>query len=71
MKTILAYDELFEMDRALLSAYYTFSMIDPQVCDFVDGKPVIKRPDVVEAKLASVKEMVGYVLSYRAQEKKN
>jgi hypothetical protein len=71
MKTILAYDELFEMDRALLSTFYTFSMIDPQVCDFIDGRPVIKRPDVVEAKLASVKEMVGYVLSYRAQEKKN
>jgi hypothetical protein len=71
MRTVLGYDELFEMDHALVAAFYTYSMLDPAVCDFVDGKPIIKRPDIVEAKLASVKEMVGYVLSYRAQQQKN
>lgn len=71
MKTVLAYDELFEMDLALLASFYTFSMIDPQVCDLGSGKPVIIRPDIVEVKLASVKEMVGYIVSYRAQQQKN
>lgn len=67
MRTVLGYDELFEMEHALVAAFYTYSMLDPGVCDFVDGRPIVKRPDVVEAKLAAVKEMVGYILSYRAQ----
>jgi len=67
MRTILAYDELFEMDYALLGAFYTYSMIDPSVCHLEEGVPVITRPDIVEAKLASVKEMVGYIQGYRAQ----
>lgn len=67
MRTILAYDELFEMDYALLGAFYTYSMIDPLVCQIQEGVPVITRPDIVEAKLASVKEMVGYIQAYRSQ----
>ena len=70
MRTVLGYDELFEMDHALVAAFYTYAMLDPAVCDFVDGKPMIKRPDIVEAKLASVKEMVGYVLSERGRKGK-
>ncbi len=71
MRTVLGYDELFEMDHALIATFYTYAMLDPEVCEFVDSKPVVKRPDVVETKLASTREMVGYVLSYRAEATKN
>ena len=71
MRTVLGYDELFEMDHALIAAFYTYAMLDPEVCAFVDGKPEVKRPDVLETKLASTREMVGYVLSFRAEANKN
>lgn len=67
MKSIIKYDHLFEMDHALLSAFYTYAIVDPEVCSIIDGKPFIERPDLVEQKLRTVKEMIEYVLLYRSQ----
>jgi hypothetical protein len=66
MKTILRYDTLFKMDEVLVSTYYTYSMIDPKVCQIVDGKPNVIRPDLVEEGLMNLKEMVDYVIYYRS-----
>ena len=67
MRTVLGYDELFEMEHALVAAFYTYSMLDPQVAAIEHGKPSVKRPDILERKLANVTEMVSYVLTYRTQ----
>ncbi len=65
MKSVLHYEHLFEVDHVLLAAYYTFAFADPGVCTVTDGKPVVTRPDIVEEKLYTVKEMIQKVAQYR------
>ena len=65
MKTMISYDQVLKMDDALVSSFYTYSMLDPNVCEFKNGKPNVVRPDLVEAKLGQVKEMVDYLVYYR------
>ena len=67
IKAIVKYDHLFEMDRALLAALYTYAFVDPEVCTIIDGKLIINRPDLAEKKLDTVNEMIKYVLYYREQ----
>ena len=65
LESVLHYDKAFEVDHMLLAAYYTYAFADPAVCSIEDGKPVVKRPDLVEEKLYVVKEMVAKVSEYR------
>lgn len=66
MKAVLRYDGIFSMDVALLSAFYTYAMLDPAVSEITpDGHIKVTRPDLVEAKLRTVKEMIQYVKYYR------
>lgn len=65
MKAILSYDAVFKMDEVLLSAFYTYAMIDPSVCVLENGRPKIKRPDIAEIKLTYVNEMINYINHYR------
>ncbi|MEL6987669.1 MAG: hypothetical protein AAGK97_07530, partial [Bacteroidota bacterium] len=67
MKVVLQYDSIIEMDKALISAMYTYGMIDPSVATIQNNKPEITRPDIAESKLAIVKEMVKYIVYYRNQ----
>lgn len=69
VKSILAYDQLLKMDEVLVATFYTYSFMDPEVSVIKDGKPEITRPDLLEAKLRSVKEITGYIYSYRKQKK--
>ena len=66
MKVLLQYDRIFPIDRILLSTFYTYGMIDKKVCSLEDGKLKILRPDIVETKLASVKQMIEYIVYYRS-----
>ena len=70
IQSVLAYDKIFKMDEVLVNTFYTYSFMDPEISIIKDGKPEIVRPDILEAKLANVEEMVNYVLKYRAQQKK-
>lgn len=70
IKIVLGYDKIFKMDEMLVNTFYTYSFMDPEISIIKDGKPEIVRPDIFEAKLANVKEMVNYVLKYREQQKK-
>ena len=70
MQSVLAYDTIFKMDEVLVNTFYTYSFMDQEISIIKDGKPEIVRPDILEAKLANVKEMVNYVLKYREQQKK-
>jgi hypothetical protein len=64
---ILPFDEILEMDKVLLAVFYTYGLLDPAVASLENGKPNIKHPEIVEKKLAAVKEIVSYVLAYRIQ----
>ncbi len=67
VRSILAYEKVFKMDEVMVNAFYTYSFMDPEVSEIIDGIPEITRPDILEAKLRDVKEIVGYIYSYRKQ----
>ena len=66
LKFIIPFDGIFEMDKVMVSAFYTYAMLDPAVATFINGKPDIKHPEIVEQKLAAVKEIVDTILANRA-----
>lgn len=70
LKYVLTLEEVFAMDKVLISVFYTYGLLDPEVADIVNGKPNIHHPEIVEQKLASVKEMVQYIMAYREQNAK-
>lgn len=70
VKSILAYDQLLKMDEVLIATFYTYSFMDPEVSIIKNGQPEITRPDILEAKLRTVKEIVGYIYAYRNQKNK-
>ncbi|MBL0154255.1 MAG: hypothetical protein IPP93_12515 [Chitinophagaceae bacterium] len=67
--TFLLYDSLLDMDKILLSTYYTYAFTDPEVCRIKNNKPDIFRPDILERKLRTTRELVSFVWGYRKQKK--
>lgn len=65
LKSVVTYDKLFKMDELLVNTFYTYSYLDPQVSQIVDGIPEIVRPDIQESKLADVKEIIRYIQYFR------
>jgi hypothetical protein len=63
--TFALYDSLMEMDKILVSTFYTYAFPDPRVCRMVNGKPEIYRPDILEKGLRTTKEIAGYLWAYR------
>jgi len=68
LKSVLAYDELLEMDEMMVNSFYSYCFMDPQISVIKEGKPEIDRPDILEAKLRNVKEIVSYIHVYRKQQ---
>lgn len=65
--TVALYDSLLEMDKIIVSTFYTYAFADPRVCRITDGKPDIYRPDLLERGLYAVKEITKYIWAYRKQ----
>lgn len=63
--TFVAYDSLMSMDKILLSTYYTYAFADPRVSRVKNNKPDIFRPDLLERRLASLKDIISQVWYYR------
>ena len=70
LKSILTYDQLFDMEKVMVNTFYTYSFMDPEVSIINNGKPEIIRPDIHEAKLRTVKTIVGYIRGYREQQQR-
>ena len=68
VRSVLAYEKVFKMDEVLLNTFYTYSFMDPEVSEVNNGIPEITRPDIMEAKLRNVKEIIGYIHIYRKQQ---
>lgn len=62
---VFKYDSIMAMDKILLSTYYTYAFTDPQVYRLTNNKPDIYRPDILEKKLRTTKEIVGYIWENR------
>jgi hypothetical protein len=67
VKICMRYDSLMEMDKILLSTFYTYAFADPKVCRMKNGKPEIYRPDLLEKGLRATKEITSYLWAYREQ----
>ncbi len=65
LKIILPFEQGLEMDKVLISTFYTYAMVDPQVGTFQNGKIQINRPDILEQKFNTLKEMVAYIIAQR------
>jgi hypothetical protein len=63
--TLLLYDSLVQMDKILINSYYTYAFTDPQACRIRNNKPDIFRPDILEQKLQTTKEIIGYIYANR------
>ena len=69
VRSVLAYEKVFKMDEVMVNTFYTYSTFDPSINKIVDGVPEIIHPDILEAKLRDVKEIVEYIYIYRKQQK--
>jgi len=47
-------DQVMDMEKILVSTFYTYAILDNLVCELVNNKPIILRPDIVENKLSQV-----------------
>ena len=65
IKTMVQYDKILEVDRALVGTFYTYTFADPEIVDIQGNQPQIMRPDVLEDKLDDLNEMINYVLYFR------
>jgi hypothetical protein len=68
--TVALYDSVIDMDKVLLSTYYTYAFADPRVCRLAGGKPDIYRPDLLEKTLRTTREIIGYLWMYRKEKQK-
>ena len=66
LQSLMPLDEYIELDKVIISSYYTYVLFDPEVAIIKDGKVAeITRPDIGEQKLRDTEEIVKNVLHYR------
>lgn len=70
LQYILTFENILDMDKVLISSFYTYAFLDPEVSVIIQGKPVIQHPEIVEQKLMTVKEILMYIMAYREKQKK-
>ncbi len=71
MNIILPFEQGLEMDKVLVSTFYTYALVDPQIGSVVNGKVQISRPDLLEQKFNNLKEMIAYIIAQRKTQNKN
>ena len=67
VKTVLAYDRLFIMDKVLVSSFYTYCYTDPEIGTIKNGQPDITKPNVLETKFDAMKEIIYFVEKYKKE----
>ena len=71
LKYVIALDKAFDMEKVMVSSFYTYIYFDPQATRFVGGKFEVIRPDLLEQKMASLREISGNLLSARGKRAKS
>jgi hypothetical protein len=69
IEALVPFDQTMDMEKVMISTFYTYAMLDPKVCTISKGKPVIKKPDIVEKEFGYLKEIIAYIEYYRKQRK--
>ncbi|KPM49668.1 hypothetical protein [Jiulongibacter sediminis] len=65
VKAMLTYDSIFQMDKVLISTFYTYCYMDPEIGQIVDGDPRIDAPHILEQKLHFVREIIFYMEEFK------
>lgn len=68
VKSLLAYDRLFKMDKILTNTFHTYILTDPEIGAIVDGKPTVTAPQVMDKKLNALKEILFYLDKYKPKD---
>lgn len=66
----MGYEEVCTTDKALLGGLCTYAFMDPRVSTIKNRKLSINRPDVLEGRLKTTREMIAHVLNYRQTKRK-
>lgn len=70
LNAVLSYDKMMKMDEVMTNTFNTYCYADPEISAITDGKPEIIRPDIMETKLRTVKEIIQYIHAARENSKK-
>lgn len=70
VKSILAYDSIFKMNKVLPNTFATYSLLDPEIGSFNEGHSEVTAPHILEKKLQVVKELLYYLEKNRSLNKK-
>lgn len=65
LKVLVALDGPLEMDKVLVSTFYTYGVLDPRVCSLKSGQFEVTRPDLAEQRLYVVKDIIDKIVTYR------
>jgi hypothetical protein len=65
VESLVPFDRALEMDKVLISTFYTYALLDPAICTFKNNRIQITHPDVLEKEFSQVKEMVGFITASR------
>lgn len=70
IQSLIPFDKALEMDKLLISTFYTYAFIDPKICSFKNNRVLVEHPDILEAEFNRVKEMTAIIRSNRQQVRK-
>lgn len=66
MKIIISLDQALDMEKVLLSSYYSYISFDREIVSIENNKvKEFLRPDIAEKKLNHVKELTTLLMQYR------
>lgn len=69
IETLVPFDQLMDMEKVMVSTFYSYALLDPKISTIRNGKPVITRPDIVEHEFAQLKQIIKYIDYYRKERK--
>lgn len=65
IKSLLAYDKVFKMDKILTNTFYTYILADSEAGSVVDGEFKLTAPHIMDKKLNGLREILFYLDKYR------
>ena len=48
IESLVPFDQMMDMEKVMVSTFYTYALLDPTICSIKNGKPLITRPDIIE-----------------------
>ena len=69
IESIVSFEKIMDLEKIMTSTFYTYAMLDPQICNYNNGKLIITRPDIVEKKFNTLKEIINYISIYKKGKK--